>query len=87
MSYCFICGKPAAIEVETYGHGGGLLFSLCNEPECHKQLFKRLYDDEKLDKDISHISFKIHGKVHKFPNDKRVIRGIAGKLKEILHGK
>lgn len=60
----------------------GLKFYMCHNHECHKKLLNYLEEMELVETE-SKLVLIIDGKKHAFPMDRRVLKGIASKIKEI----
>ena len=77
-----IPANPGEIQFESNRLG----CSFCLDPACMKILPEMLKDDSEglLDKSCERFTLTIHGKLYKFPNDKRVINGITNRIQEII---
>lgn len=78
-SRCVLCQGPGLIQIETV-----VMFSICESPECHKRLPQYLYDNEWLD---GELTIFVRNRKLRFKNDKRVIKGLPNRLREVLHGR
>jgi hypothetical protein len=76
------CKKPGEIRVET----DDIIFYICESEDCHKKLVNYMEGCGYLRKDVRSIVLEVGDDKLELPNDKRVLNGVASKIREALNG-
>lgn len=82
--YCVFCQSKASIIVDH----PGVEFGVCDDFDCHVKLAKSFYDPEEsqfLIKEHRGVMLNIGSRKVFFKNDKRIMKGLPNKVKEVLN--
>jgi hypothetical protein len=81
-AHCVLCQGPGDIQISAE-----VIFYVCGRDECLKKLPDYITSPNGWIDDSTHvIEVMVGTKRKELPNDKRVLRGIGTKIREMLNG-